>query len=60
MTELHNYEMICARYTPYGKFELWESKLFGDEVPCIVTLEGTKVGETFDSLNSFVKEYLEI
>ena len=52
------YRIDKARYME-GLFELWESKVFGDEAPTKVTLNGVEVGETWDSLAVFYNEYYE-
>lgn len=49
-------ELICC----LGKFELWESEIYGEDAIAIVTLNGVKVGATFDSLSLFVRENYDL
>ena len=54
----HHYK-IDEMQTMYGKLELWESEKHGDEAPAIVTLNGSIVGKTWDSLADFYEEEME-
>ena len=55
------YYKIYEVKTVYGLFELWEDETYGDEVPAMVTLNNIKVGVTYDSLETFIKDnyYIE-
>lgn len=55
---LFNHYLIDYRITPFGVFRLWESKIYGDEARSKVTLNGYVIGETWDDLNTFIKEYI--
>lgn len=48
------------RIDKFGLFELWESEKYGDEVPAKVTFKGQIIGETYDSLENFLKVYLDL
>lgn len=51
---------ISEMRTTDGLLELWESKKYGDEVAAVVTLNGRKIGRTFDDLRTYYyDEYLQ-
>lgn len=56
---MKGYYLLGQRHTAYGLFELWESETWGEDAPAKVTLNGLCVGNTWDDLNTFIKEYLE-
>lgn len=56
---MKGYYLLTQRHTAYGTFELWESENWGEDAPAKVTLNGVYVGETWDSLDVFIKEYME-
>lgn len=56
---MNNYTKIDQRHTEYGLFELWEHKVKGDTVSCVMTLNGESVLKTYDTLDIAIKEYLD-
>ena len=53
---MKNYYKIDEKITMFGIFELWESEIYGEESPGLVTLNSLKVGYTYDSLNDFIND----
>ena len=57
---MKDYLLVDTIITERGKWELWEDEKYGDEVEAIVTLNGEKIGSTYDFLETYIKEYEEI
>lgn len=51
-----NHYKIDEMITPYGKFELWEHKYFGEDEPATVTLNSIDVGCTYNPLHIFIRD----
>lgn len=57
---MKNYYKIATYMHEFGKFELWESKIYGDEAPALLTLNGATVMETYDDIYTAVDDYLDV
>ena len=51
-----NYYVIDRMHKPQGIFKLWEHRYFGEYMACTVTLNGQKVGETLDDLQTWYED----
>ncbi len=54
--EMKGYTVIDEVKKPEGLYQLWESNRFGDEVAAPVTLNGERIGETYDRLEEWIDE----
>ena len=53
-----DYELICTAFRGGECYKVYESRMFGEDVPWVVTNNaGTIVGYTRDDLYSFLDEY---
>lgn len=55
--KMKGYYRIDSSRGVKGLYELWESKKFGDEIACAVTLNGQEIDSTWDNLRDFIQEY---